>query len=315
MNNQNYIYIHNNHIKSTERLGEIGAYSVLFGTDKKKDFHGNWFTKSTFLGHTNGNGAVATINHRQPVFAPHQFDTQTEKALKAITNRPLKNPIETTVDDVGVFSKIVLDLSDKYEKMVHDLAQQGVFKWSSGTAPHLFEATKSGELKMFVIAEQALTPIPAEYRMLEHRVMPMKMFTALLGTEVKTQRNALIKQFVKSIQANDMKNFLSSLKGGDGSGFFGHAGRPGKVGGSSSEGGLKKDSSKSKPGKGYYIRFYELHDKYYRFGSTNNEPSMRDFDKVRQKVELEIGRKLKDSDYQDYPPFEYYLDGMNLGGG
>lgn len=177
------IYFSQNTIKSLDVSdGTIGAYSIVFGDNQAKDFHGNWFTKNTFLGHNRGNGAVATVNHRMPFFKSGQFAPEVESHLMKMVKRPMTNPVHTTVDAVGVFSTLVCDLSDEYEKMVYDLAKAGKLKWSSGTAPQLYDAEPSGELKMFVIAEQALTPIPAEYRMLDHKVMPIKSYLEFLKT-------------------------------------------------------------------------------------------------------------------------------------
>lgn len=173
-----FIFVGNT-LKSLEDAeGKIGAHSVVFGDADNKDFHGDFFTKNTFFGHNNGNGAVATINHRMPFLKKGYFAPDVEKVIKSITQRVMKNPIKTTVDDVGIFSELVCDLSDKYEKMIFALASAGKLKWSSGSAPHLIQSKKNGggELEMFVITEQALTPIPAEHRMLDHRVMPMKSY-------------------------------------------------------------------------------------------------------------------------------------------
>lgn len=201
------IYFGKNYIKSVnDETGEIGEYSIIFGDKNNKDFHGNYFTKDTFIGHNQGNGAVALINHRVPLFKKGQFDTETEKALRNISDMRLKNPIETNVDDVGVFSKLVLDLSDKYEKMVYELSKKGVFKWSSGTAPQTYKALPDGQLEMFVVTEQSLTPIPAEYRMLSHRIMPLKAYTDFLVND-KLQSND-IDLFIKSYETG-LDNFLN----------------------------------------------------------------------------------------------------------
>lgn len=175
------LYFSDNIVKTIGNYDNtIGAYSIVFGNNQTKDFHGNWFTKDTFLGHNRGNGSVATLNHRMPFFKSGQFAPEVESRLTKMIKRPMTNPVHTTVDAIGVFSTLVCDLSDEYEKMVYDLAKAGKLKWSSGTAPQLYDALPSGELKMFVIAEQALTPIPAEYRMLDHKVMPIKSYLELL---------------------------------------------------------------------------------------------------------------------------------------
>lgn len=156
--------------------GKIGSYSILFTGADNQDFHGNNFTKNTYLGKHRGDGMDVTFNHRMPLFNLKGMEPEVAEFAKAMQDRVMKNPVHTRIDEVGVFSELVCDLSDKYEKAVYDLASAGKLKWSSATAPHLFKAKKNGELEMFVIAEQALTPIPAEYKMIEHKAMPMKAF-------------------------------------------------------------------------------------------------------------------------------------------
>lgn len=206
------IYFEDSAIKSLDATdGMVGGYSVLWGDKKKTDFHGNWFTPETFTGHNKGNGSVATINHRIPFFRKGQFDPATDKLLRSIVANPMKNPITTEVDEVGIFSKLVLDLSDRYEKAVYGLSKAGAMKWSSGTAPHLYEEEPSGELKMFVIAEQALTPIPAEPLMLQHRVLPIKSYMDFLEGKSLPEGN-----FTKAVEGGSrkstatLKNFLRS---------------------------------------------------------------------------------------------------------
>jgi hypothetical protein len=194
------IYISGSCIKSiNEEIGEVGQYSIIFGDKDNRDFHGNWFTKNTFMGHNPIADNVALINHRVPMFKKGQFDTETEKALKAITDMRMKNPVKNNIDDVGVFSKLVLELSDKYEKMVFELVKQGVLKWSSGTAPQTYKALPSGELEMFIPVERSLTPIPAEYKMLEHKVMPLKIYTDFLVTENSRDLDRNLKYFFASM--------------------------------------------------------------------------------------------------------------------
>lgn len=203
------IYISDGFIKSiNDETGEIGQYSIVFGDRHNKDFHGNWFTTKTFMGHNPTADNVGLINHRVPMFKKGQFDQETEQALKAITDMRMKSPVKNNIDDVGVFSKLVCDLSDKYEKMVYELSKRGVLKWSSGTAPQTYKALASGELEMFIPVERSLTPMPAEHKMLEHRVMPLKAYTDFLKQDTITSVSS-IDTFMKAMAKN---NFVDSLK-------------------------------------------------------------------------------------------------------
>lgn len=213
---QQLIYIGSDYIKSfNPETGEIGEYSIVYGNDKAKDFHGNWFTKKTNTGYfvEGKRYDVGMLNHRVPLFKKGQFEPEVEKALKKISDMTFKNPVITNVDDIGEFSKLVLDLSDKYEKMVFELAQKGAFKWSSGAAPQTYKSLPSGELEMFVPVERSLTPIPAEYRMLEHRVIPLKAYTDFLAGNQKlngTSRKSL-EVFLFST-SSQLPNFLDAMK-------------------------------------------------------------------------------------------------------
>lgn len=216
MNTDELIFISNQTIKSMDTdTGKIGSHSIVFGDRTSKDFHGNWFTSKTFMGHNNGDNAVALLNHRVPLFRKGQFDTATEKALKEIADMRFKNPVKSTVDAIGVFSELVLDLNDKYEKMVYELAKQGAFKWSSGTGPQGYKALPSGELEMFLVFEKSLTPIPAEYRMLEHRVMPLKAYTQFLETDKQLpDTNKTVKAFITFLNGYNRSGntFVNAIK-------------------------------------------------------------------------------------------------------
>lgn len=126
-------------------------------------------------------------------------------------------------------------------------------------------------------------------------------------------------KIIKAIQ--NAHEEYQSLKGGAGSGNFGHTGVPGHVGGSAPGGGHGSASGgetsipaggRSTPHpKGLSIKFDEVPG-YHRLASDTNEA----FDKALAKVEAAIGRKLyRDVTRQDFPGFTYYEDGEELGSG
>lgn len=155
--------------------GKIGGYLILWGSENEKDFDQQFFTKSTYLGHNSGNGADVVFNHRVPLIPP-DADAKTVAALKSLAKRFMKNPLETYVDDIGVFGAVVAEMADEYEAMVYRLAESGKLKWSSATAPHLADFEKNGYIKSFPIIEGSLTPAPKEYRLIGHKVLPLKSF-------------------------------------------------------------------------------------------------------------------------------------------
>lgn len=160
--------------------GRIGGHLVLWGSPEARDFYRDYFTDKTYLGPEDGNGRDVTINHRQPI---RTGDAETDAVLKHFTDPVFKKGgLKTSRDELGIFAEVVCDLSDQYDAMVYKLAEQGKLKWSGGAPSHMIERNASGELKMFVIAEGALTPIPAEPRMVNSRVVPLKAYMDFMDT-------------------------------------------------------------------------------------------------------------------------------------
>jgi HK97 family phage major capsid protein len=158
--------------------GRIGGHLVLFGSPDQRDFYRDFFTPQTYLGPEDGNGRDVTINHRVSI---KTGNPETDAVLKHFTDSIFKLAgLKTSRDELGIFGEVICDLSDQYDAMVYRLAEQGKLKWSGGAPTHMIERSADGELKMFVIAEAALTPIPAEPRMVTSRVMPLKAFVDFL---------------------------------------------------------------------------------------------------------------------------------------
>jgi len=184
--------------------GKIGGYLVLFGDPENCDLDGQYFTKSTYFGHNNGNGAECIFNHTRPVDT-QGYDKRTASALKSLSTRFMANPLETHIDDIGLWAEIVADMSDEYEKAIYRLAEQGKLKFSAGSAPHLVKTAPDGFIKSFVITEGSLTPWPMEYRMLQHKVKPLK------SLKVKKVNKK------GKVTARKSHNWIRNLKGSVGS--------------------------------------------------------------------------------------------------
>lgn len=157
--------------------GRIGGHLILFGKGDETDFYGDYFDHQTYVGPDHGNGRDVTMNHRKSI-TTGDFDT--DQVLKTFTDRLFKQGgLKTRPDDLGIFGEVVCNLSDAYDSMVYGLVEKGKLKWSAGAPGHLVDRASDGRLKMFVISEGALTPIPAEPRMVLHRVMPLKSLSEL----------------------------------------------------------------------------------------------------------------------------------------
>lgn len=144
-----------NHGSSIKTLadGKIGGYLVLFSDEKSPDLAGDFFTKNTDFGITDGQRTHLWFNHRKPI---------KNAEGKAIEVKEKIGEGELKIDDKGVFIEAILYNRDQYEKA---LAKMG---WSSGTAAHLVDREKKGDahfIKSWPLGlDASLTPRPCEPR-------------------------------------------------------------------------------------------------------------------------------------------------------
>ena len=158
-------------------FGKIGGYLVLFGAEDRRDLMGDWFAPDTYFGQGDGDGRDVMVHHGTPI---KSGDPAADAQAEQIANRLLP-PMKTKKDALGIWAETVLDLSEEYQNYVYGLAEKGAWKWSSGTAPHMIKKEPNGKLTQWPIIEGSLTPTPAEPRMLDHRVVPLK---AILDNQV-----------------------------------------------------------------------------------------------------------------------------------
>jgi phage head maturation protease len=131
--------------------GKIGGYLVLFTPADSPDLQGDHFTKATDFFIDDGD--------QRPVLYRHGMHP-------VIKSRKL-GKARLTVDDVGVFIEGELEIRDKYEKAIYQLAEKGALGWSSGSMSHLVTRKKTGksfEILSWPIGEASLTPNPVEGR-------------------------------------------------------------------------------------------------------------------------------------------------------
>lgn len=157
--------------------GRIGGYLVRFGSEKDRDLDGDFFTAKTYFGARDGDGVDLFFHHGRPI----------KNGLEALADH-IFQPIKTKKDDVGLWAEAVLDLSDEYERMVHELVLAGKLGWSSGTASHLVKRTKNSEIERWPIVEGSLTPTPAEPR---NRASVVKSLDSVLDDEARDIKAAL----------------------------------------------------------------------------------------------------------------------------
>lgn len=156
--------------------GRVGGYLVRFSSEADPDLTGEWFTRATYYGPRDGDGADTLVHHGFPLKA----------GLEELADR-LLSPLRTRKDEVGIFAEAVLDMADEYEEMLYQLVEQGKLAWSSGAPGHMVRRKGSGEITRWPIAEGSLTPTPAEPR---NRVITLKALAATPeGEEIEVVDN------------------------------------------------------------------------------------------------------------------------------
>jgi len=137
--------------------GKIGGYLVRFTSDDDPDLTGEFFTKDTDFG--DASSAAVYYNH----------------GLDPVIKKRKLGKADLNTDDFGVWAEAQLDLRDKYEKFIYEMAEQGKQGWSSGTAGHLIERVPQGNavwLRSWPLGlDASITPTPAEPR---NGVQPLK---------------------------------------------------------------------------------------------------------------------------------------------
>jgi hypothetical protein len=129
--------------------GRVEGYLVRFGGDGDLTQHRDIFTKDTYFGRAKS--VDAFVHHGQ--LPPPYGD------------RVLTNPAAIERDDLGLFCKLILDMSDQYEAALYRLTQQGKLGWSSGALSHTVKRVRNTDgshtVQRWIIGEASLTPQPA----------------------------------------------------------------------------------------------------------------------------------------------------------
>lgn len=191
--------------------GRVGGYLVRFSTPKDPDLSGDFFSKSTDLGVSDGN--------KLPVYYQHGMDG-------AIKNRRIGNAI-VKFDDAGLWMEAQLELRDEYEKMIYEMAEAGKLGWSSGAAGHLVEREQIGKawhIKSWPVAEASLTPTPAEPR---NSAMPLKSLLtpadavteqaegknqSVLKGEMPVENNIMDEKDIKAIVSETVQSMTETIE-------------------------------------------------------------------------------------------------------
>lgn len=195
--------------------GKVGGYLVRWGGDGDVDLTGDYFTKETDLGISEGD--------RLPVYFEHGYDP-------VIKSRRLGRGTISRFDDVGVWFEAQLELRDEYERKIYELAEAGKLGWSSQAGGSLV-AKESGlggtRIATWPLAEATLTKSPAEYR---NTAIPMKSIypdaeeaqevtheEEIMAEEIKTSPPIDVEALVKEAAEKAIKAYEEAqpkVKGG-----------------------------------------------------------------------------------------------------
>jgi hypothetical protein len=133
--------------------GGFEGLLIRFSDPDQPDLTNDHFTKSTQL--------FKEVGDTLPILYEHGLD-------KTIKTRLLGKAVITDIDDVGVWIKGQLKVSDDYEKAIYNhLIKTGKAGLSSGAAGHLVSRKKSAgksvkEITEWGLAEASITPKPVE---------------------------------------------------------------------------------------------------------------------------------------------------------
>lgn len=175
--------------------GKIGGHLVLYGDATTPDLssYKDYFTASTEYD-------IEPGDKRSMYWAHGQDPKIGVKKIGTLTVTP---------DDHGLWVEGVLNLADKYEKSIYDLAEKGKLGWSSGAPSHLVTRkaveVKGGtvhEILTWPIAEGSLTPTPADYR---NRSYTIK---SLHDTLFATAEDHTTKALPSGMSYDDLRVFL-----------------------------------------------------------------------------------------------------------
>ena len=135
-------------IKSNIRgSGVIEGYLIVFGNPEDADLEGQYFTKNTVL--------RLDYFDSYPMLYHHGMDN-------SVKLNPIGRINKITVDDVGVWVRAQIDMSDRYGTEVYQMVQTKQFGWSSGSIDHLVKIDPNGEIKIWPLFEGSVTPTPAQ---------------------------------------------------------------------------------------------------------------------------------------------------------
>ena len=147
----------------------IGGYAVLWGSESRKDWTGEFFDEKTEELTVIFDGVG-----RLPLLYQHTLNGAIKSAVVGVVDT-LK------ADSIGLWYEAELKLANEYETAVKKLINGGKLKTSTQTFNVARKAEENGHITRWPIVEVSLTPTPAEPRM--RAVDEIKSSFAQVGAE------------------------------------------------------------------------------------------------------------------------------------
>lgn len=131
--------------------GRVEGYLVKFGGTGDLSQHRDIFLKAPGTDYGRRKTSDAYVHHG---------------LLPGLGERMLTNEAQLEPDEIGIFCKLLLDMSDQYEAALYKLTAAGKLGWSSGVLPNLVKRVPNGDgshtVKRWVLGgDSSLTPAPA----------------------------------------------------------------------------------------------------------------------------------------------------------
>ncbi len=132
--------------------GKVGGYLVQFGDESTADAEGEFFTAATDFD--------TEFPARASIYYNHGLDPVVGR--RRLTHGSMKT------DDLGVWVEAQLDLADRHQAAMYQMARAGKLGWSSGSLSHITDPPREqpgGAIKSWPLGHDAsLTPIPSDKR-------------------------------------------------------------------------------------------------------------------------------------------------------
>ena len=152
-----FVVKHANYLTAIKSVGDdtVGAYGILWGDEKNRDYHDEYFTPNTaeIKSVFEGMGAI-------PLLFDHGFDNKIKSTV-------LGKVTTLEEDEIGMWFEAKITEHETYKKMVKPLVAKRMTYPSSGVLPAAKRVKSTGEITRWPMVEMTLTHRPAEYRMLD----------------------------------------------------------------------------------------------------------------------------------------------------